>query len=102
MTKKLLPGVCFRDDLRLLIYRPRGVLVEDEISRIVLMLLTLEEEAGQAFNRYTDLSQLEGVNLSMKFVCRVSLHRRAVYERFPPVKSAFYVTGDAAAAAVES
>ena len=95
MKKRLLPHVLFHQDVRLMVYRPRGILDEKTIGKIIAMLEEIEDEAKHPFNRYTDFSKLEAVDLSFEFVFRVSLHRRLAYVEHPPVKSAFYVTSPA-------
>ena len=51
--------------------------------------------ASAPFNRFCDLHALEAVDLNFKFVFHVALHRRLVYARHPPIKSAFWVTSPA-------
>lgn len=92
MKLKLPPNVLFHHDLRLMVWRPRGILNEKSVNTIVAFLEAEEERADKAFNRFSDLSKLDAVDLDLQFVCRVSLHRRLVYAKHPPVKSAFYVT----------
>jgi hypothetical protein len=89
---KLPPNVLFHHDLRLMVWRPRGVLNEKRVNTIVAFLEAEEERTEKPFNRFSDLSKLDAIDLHLHFVCRVSLHRRLVYANHPPVKSAFYVT----------
>jgi hypothetical protein len=49
------------------------------------------------FNRFTDPSKQEAVELSFKYIFHVSLYRRLTYSGRPPVKSAFFVTTPEAA-----
>jgi len=98
---KLPPDVLFHHDLRLMVFRPRGVLNEKVVDRIVNFLKQAEEQADKPFNRYSDLSQLKAIKLEYQYVLRISLHRRASYAKFTPVKSAFYVTNQEAASIVE-
>ena len=97
MKLKLPPNVLFHNDLRLMVWRPRGVLNEKSVNTIVAFLEAAEEQADKAFNRFADLSKLDAIDLDLHFVFRVSLHRRLVYAKHPPVKSAFYVTRPEAA-----
>ena len=97
MKIKLPPNVLFHQDLRLMVWRPRGVLKEKSVNTIVAFLDAAEERADKPFNRFADLSKLDSVELDLPFVFRVSLHRRNVYEKHPPVKAAFYVTDPEAA-----
>ena len=84
-----------------MIYRPRGILTEDRVDAIVAFLEKAEDTAVRPFNRFTDLSKLDALDLDFKTMIRVSLHRRLIYSKHPPVKSAFYVTSPAAARVVK-
>ena len=97
MKLKLPPNVLFHHDLRLMVWRPRGVLSEKQVKPIVAFLEAAEERADKPFNRFADLSKLDAIDLNFHFVFHVSLHRRLVYAKHPPVKSAFYVTSQAVA-----
>ena len=102
MKTRLLPWVSFKHDLRLMIYRPHGVLNETELKKTVAMLEEVEKEDEAPFNRYSDLSQLDAVDLPLESLLRISLHRRLSYEKHPPVKSAFFVTSPATAQIVRT
>jgi hypothetical protein len=84
-----------------MIYRPRGILSEDKVATILEFLEQAENKAVRPFNRFTDLSKLDALDLDFKTMIRVSLHRRLFYAQFPPIKSAFYVTSPAAARVVK-
>ena len=101
MKMKLPPNVIFHHDLRLMVYRPRGIINEKEVKRIVEFLEREEDRAERPFNRFTDNSKLEAIDLDFHFVFRISLHRRLVYAKRPPVKSAFYVNSPAVARVVK-
>ena len=90
-------GVSFHADLNLLVWQPRGILDEPHVEQLICMLEQAEDEAERPFNRYTDLSMLEAVELTFDYVFRVSLYRRAIYGDRPIVKSAFYVVDRATA-----
>src|SRR3954469_11638639 len=94
--KLKLPRVSiFHDDLRLIVFRPRGVLSEKRIRTIVKMLDDAEKEAAKPFNRFTDLSKLFAVDLKLETILGVSLHRQTKYATRAPVRSAFFVTTEA-------
>ena len=99
---KLLPWVSFHHDHRLMVLRPLGVLDEPQVEKTVAMLEQLEKEADQPFNRFSDLSKLDAIDLSFEFIFRISLHRRLTYSKHPPVRSAFYVTSPATARVVRA
>ncbi len=98
---KLPPNVFFRPDLRLMIFRPRGILNEKRVNTIVAFLEEVEERVGHPFDRFSDLSKLDAIDLEFRYLFRVSLHRRLSYAGRPPVKSAFYVPNKATAQIVK-
>ena len=102
MKMKLLPWISFHHDHHLMIARPRGILNEAHVEQTVAMLEELEEKADRPFNRYSDLSKLDAIDLDFNFIVRIALHRRLVYAKYPPVKSAFFVTSPAAARVVKT
>src|SRR5213080_4986771 len=86
------PDVEFHEDIRLLIYRPRGVIDEAAVKRIVAVLEELEEKSQRPFNRFFDTLAADEVELNFKYVIQVSLCRRLSYAGHPPVKSAILAT----------
>ena len=89
---KLPPEVEFHDDIRLLIYRPRGLIDEAAVQRVVDVLENLEEKLQRPFNRFFDTLGADEVELNFKYVIQVSLCRRLSYAGHPPVKSAILAT----------
>jgi hypothetical protein len=89
---KLPPELEFHDDIRLLIYRPHGVIDEAAVKRIVDVLEDLEEKLQKPFNRFFDTLAADEVELNFKYVIQVSLCRRLSYAGHPPVKSAILAT----------
>lgn len=85
---KLPPDVEFHDDIRLLIYRPRGVIDEAAVKKVVDVLEDLEAKLQKPFNRFSDTLVADEVELNFKYVIQVSLCRRLAYAGHPPVKSA--------------
>jgi hypothetical protein len=85
---KLAPDVEFHDDIRLLIYRPRGVIDEAAVKKVVDVLEDFEAKLQKPFNRFSDTLEAEEVELNFKYVIQVSLCRRLAYAGHPPVKSA--------------
>jgi len=92
MKLDLWATVSFHRELNLMVWQPRGILDEEQVDRLIEMVEEAEKEADTPFDRYTDLSKLETVDLNFEYVFRVSLYRCTVYADRPPVKSAFYVT----------
>jgi len=89
---KLPPDVEFHEDIRLLIYRPHGVIDEAAIKEIVSVLEDLEAKLQKPFNRFSDTLGADEVELNFKYVIQVSLCRRLAYAGHPPVKSAILAT----------
>ena len=87
----------FLEEARLLIWRPRGVLDEAAVNKVLVDLIRRETMAAQPFNRFSDLSGLESFHLTFKYVFHVALYRRLSYIGREPIKSAFYVTHPEAA-----
>jgi len=90
-------GVQFHEHLHLLVWRPRGILDEAMIDDIIECIKAKEDKVGKPFNRFTDLSVIDAIDLHFKYVFHVALHRRLSYLDHLPLKSAFYVTSPATA-----
>src|SRR5207237_185055 len=89
---KLAPDVEFHEDIRLIIYRPDGVIDEHAIKKVISVLEDLEARLPQPFNRFSDTLGADEVELNFKYVIQVSLCRRLSYAGHPPVKSAILAT----------
>ncbi len=89
---KLPPEIEFHEGLRLLVYRPRGLIDEAAINKIVAVIEDLEAETQEPFNRFSDTSDTHEVELNFKYVIRVSLHLRLSHQGRAPVKSAILAT----------
>ena len=91
---KLPPSdIKFHEDVRLLVWRPRGVLNEAALKHIVTLIGDLESKSGNPFNRFTDTLAADAIDLNFKYVFHTSLFRRLSYTDRPPVKSAILVSG---------
>src|SRR5215216_4038036 len=86
------PDVEFHEDIRLLIYRPHGVIDEAAVKKVVDVLEDLEAKLQKPFNRFSDTVGANEVELNFKYVIQVSLCRRLSYAGHPPVKSAILAT----------
>ena len=82
------PEIQFHEDLRLLVYRPQGVIDEAAVKKVVSVLEDLEAKLQKPFDRFSDTLQADEVELNFKYVIQVSLCRRLSYAGHPPVKSA--------------
>jgi hypothetical protein len=84
--------VQFLEDIRLLIYRPRGLLSKTAVDEILVVLGELEFSLPEPFNRFTDTLKADEVELNAQYVIQFSLYRRFAYTGHPPVKSAILAT----------
>jgi hypothetical protein len=89
---KLPPEVRFHENTALLVYRPSGLLNQAAIDQIVAVLGELEAKLEDPFNRFTDTSETDEVELNYEYIIRVSLYRRLSYAGRPPIKSAILAT----------
>ena len=85
---KLLPEIEFHEDIRLLVWRPRGLLDEAAINKVLSALEDLEARLQEPFNRFSDTLAAGEVELNFKYVIQFSLHRRLSYTGRPRAKSA--------------
>jgi hypothetical protein len=86
------PDLEFHEDIRLLIYRPQGLLNEAAFSKVISALEDLEGKLQEPFNRFSDTVTAHEVELNFKHIIQVSLHRRLSYAGRPSVKSAILAT----------
>ena len=89
---KLPPEIEFHPDLRLLVYRPRGLIDEAAINKIISVIEDLEAATQEPFNRFFDTSETHEVELNFHYVIQASLHRRLAHAGRAPVKSAILAT----------
>ena len=92
---KLPPEIEFHEDIRLFVYRPRGLIDEAAVNKIVSVIEDIEANVEEPFNRLADTLEADEVELNFKYIIQVSLHRRLSYAGRPPVKSAILATDSA-------
>ncbi len=92
---KLPAHVLFRKELSLILWQPHGILDQAVVNEIIAFIETAERRASKPFNRFSDMSALDMVDLNFKFVFHIALGRRLSAAPKPAVKSAFYVTSEA-------
>ncbi len=92
---KLPPEIQFHEDIRLLVYRPRGLIDEAAINKITSVIDDLEAATQEPFNRFSDTSETHEVELNFQYVIQASLHRRLLHKGRAPVKSAILATDSA-------
>src|SRR6266481_4755677 len=84
------------EDANLFIWRPCRVLSEALVNKIIVFVREQEDTLGRSFNRFTDLSALDAVDLNFDYVFHIALYRRLSYAG-DKVTSAFYVSSWSAA-----
>src|SRR5438552_15387311 len=89
---KLPPDIQFHHDIRLLIYRPRGLIDQAAINKITSVIEDLEAATQEPFNRFSDTLEVHEVELNFRYVSDVSLHRRLSHAGRAPVNSAILAT----------
>ena len=82
----------FHEDIRLLVYRPRGLIDEAAVNKIISVIEDLEAVTQEPFNRFSDTSETHEVELNFRYVIQVSLHRRLAHAGRALVKSAIFAT----------
>jgi len=92
---KLPPELRFHEDIRLLVYQPRGLLNETSVNKIIQIVEELEARFEEPFNRFFDTLGHDEVELNYRYVIHISLHRVLSYLDRPPVKSAILATDSA-------
>jgi hypothetical protein len=86
------PDIEFHPDIPLLIYRPKGLIDEAEINRVIGVIEGIEAASQQPFDRFSDTSETHELELNFHYVIQASLHRRLAYKGRAPVKSAILAT----------
>ena len=89
---QLPPDVEFHEDVHLLVYRPRGLMNEASVSKVVEIIGDLEAKLQEPFNRFFDTLGHDEVELNFRYVIQISLYRVLSYGNRPPVKSAILAT----------
>jgi hypothetical protein len=89
------PDVEFYEDVRLFVYRPRGLMNEASVNKVVEIIGDLEARLKEPFNRFFDTLGHDQVELNFRYVIQISLHRRLSYAGRPPIKSAILATDSA-------
>jgi hypothetical protein len=89
---KLPPDVEFYEDIRLIVWRPCGLVNKAAVNKIITVLGELETAFKEPFNRFSDTVAADAVDLNFEYIISVSLYRRRFYDRRPPIKSAILAT----------
>ena len=89
---KLPPDVEFYEDIRLIVWRPRGLVDKSAVNTIITVIGELETTSKEPFNRFSDTLRADAVDLNFEYIIHVSLYRRRFYGKRPPIKSAILAT----------
>ena len=87
MNKMILPpDVEFHEDIRLFVWRPRGLLNRAAVNRIITVVGELETTFKEPFNRFTDTLAAGAVDLNFEYIIRISgrhrIFRQALCRQF--------------------
>ena len=89
---KLPPDVEFYEDIRLIVWRPHGLVDKSAVNKIITVIGELETASEEPFNRFSDTLRADAVDLNFEYIIHVSLYRRSFYGKRPPIKSAILAT----------
>ena len=89
---KFPPDVEFYEDIRLIVWRPHGLVDKSAVNKIITVIGELETTSDEPFNRFSDTVRADAVDLNFEYIIHVSLYRRSFYGKHPPIKSAILAT----------
>lgn len=89
---KLPPDARFEEDSGLFIWKPKGIINEAVVSKVIAYLGEKEATSKEPFDRFVDVVDAEGVDLRFQFVFDASILRRLTYSTRAPVKAAILVS----------
>ena len=82
----------FHEDIRLLVWRPRGLVNKAAVNKIISVIGELEFTSKEPFNRFSDTLRADTIDLNFEYIIHISLYRRRFYGKRPPIKSAILAT----------
>jgi hypothetical protein len=82
----------FHEDIRLLVWRPRGLVNKAVVNKLISVIGELEFTSTEPFDRFADTLRADAVDLNFEYIIHVSLYRRRFYGKRPPIKSAILAT----------
>ena len=91
---KFPPDVEFYEDIRLIVWRPHGLINKAAVNKIITVIGELETMSKEPFNRFSDTVEADAVDLNFEYIIHVSLYRRSFYGKRPPIKSAILATDE--------
>jgi hypothetical protein len=89
---KLPLDVEFYEDIRLIVWRPHGLVDKSAVNKIITVIGELETTSKEPFNRFSDTLRADAIDLNFEYIIHVSLYRRSFYGKRPPIKSAILAT----------
>src|SRR5438552_18421055 len=89
---KLPLDVEFYEDIRLIVWRPRGLVNKAAVNKIITVLGELETALKEPFNRFSDTVAADAVDLNFEYIIHVSLCRCSFSGKCPPIKAAILAT----------
>jgi hypothetical protein len=92
---KLPPDVRFEPEVDLLVWKPRGVLSEKVVNKIIAFIREQEALSESSELRFIDTTALTAVELNFRYVFHVALYRRLSRAGRPTLKSAFWIKDQA-------
>jgi hypothetical protein len=92
MRLPLPPDFEFHEDIRLLVWKPHGLLNRVAINKLISVIGELEFALKKPFNRFLDTVAADAVDLNLEYIRRVSLYRRRFYGNGPAIKTAILAT----------
>ena len=91
---KFPPDVEFYEDIRLIVWRPHGLVNKAAVNKIITVIGELETVSKEPFNRFSDTVRADAIDLNFEYIIHVSLYRRSFYGKRPPIKSAILATDE--------
>ena len=78
----------FSEELRLFIWRPRGIINERVVNQLIRFIGAQEATSNRPFNRFSDAASADAIDLNFHYIFHVALFRRLSSMGRPSVKSA--------------
>ena len=90
-SAKLPPDIFFKPAIHLLVWRPRGLLNEGAVNKVIAFIRDIEAKSDDNELRFIDTSGLNAIALNFRYVFHVALYRRTSRMGKRSIKSAFLV-----------
>jgi hypothetical protein len=88
---KLPPDIFFKPQIHLLVWRPRGLLNETAVNKIIGFIRDVEARSEDNELRFIDTRELTAVALNFRYVFHIALYRRMSRMGKRSIKSAFFI-----------